>query len=257
MIKPPTTMALALRDPAAAALFGVLGGPGATFGNESHAGVGQDLAGFGDDSGVGGYYGYGRGGSSHFGADPTMPPMAPPGYAPHPMHHGGHHGGHQLHPDVQKVWDEHHKRKHHQEQREKLLDPNAGSPTKVERYDFSLSQDLTLSDDGSEAADFTDLNLQPSVTIRPQRASFNAPAAGYFIVSSIQVANVNALVGGATDAFIYGPQSQGIHLDLPTLTPANRLQVGGSYNGFLPNGYTSGQDFMFVATFQGPATVVA
>ena len=63
-------------------------------------------------------------------------------------------------------------------------------------------------------------------------------------VRLIQIANVNAMIGGGisdgspgssveawTDAYDFNALSQGRKLDLPTLTPANRLTVEYYYTG--------------------------
>ena len=130
-------------------------------------------------------------------------------------------------------------------------------PTKVERYDFSMSQTFDFTVAGPTP--FDPSQIEPAAVGDDPAAArvLNSPQPGVFTLTAIQVANVNAMVGGQTDAFIYGPQSQGVHLDLPTLTPANRLTVSGSWTGFAPTEYTTVTNFPFCATFQGPATVVA
>jgi len=98
---------------------------------------------------------------------------------------------------------------------------------------------------------------QPAVTIRPNRLITNAPAPGFAIFDNIMVANVSATVGQSTDAFTYSAVAQGSMLDLPTLSPANSARISGSYTGYSPPGYTPPMSFTFVATFQGPAEIVA
>jgi hypothetical protein len=46
-------------------------------------------------------------------------------------------------------------------------------------------------------------------------------------------------------------------LDMPTLSPANRATVLGFYTGFIPPGFVLGAAYTFVASFKGPATIVA
>jgi hypothetical protein len=243
---------LALRDPALAALLGAL--PGSDFGSEfgtsaddgqaygmhGQAGVipdrGADIgAEFGAEFG---YYGY--------GADVAPPAM------PHMAQHMAHRGHAPIHPEHAQLLRAHHHRQHQTEVRERLLEPNKGSTTKVERYDFSLNQTLTI---GTPVV--VDMSLQPSVTLRPQRLICNAPAPGFVSFLTIQVANVAVTVGNATDAYSYSAVAVGSHLDCPTLSPANRATLAGTYSGYSPVGYAPASLFLFVSTFQGPATIVA
>ena len=230
---------LALRDPALASLLGALPGSdfGAEFGGEydmaGQAGVIPDVghgvmgAEFGAEFG---YYGYGADAAPHAA-------MA---------RHGA------IHPEHARLLREHHHRQHQTEIRERLLEPNKGSTTKVERYDFSLNQTITM---GTPVV--VDMSLQPSVTLRPQRLICNAPAPGFVSFLTIQVANVAVTVGNATDAYSYSAVAVGSHLDCPTLSPANRATLAGTYSGYSPVGYAPASLFLFVATFQGPATIVA
>jgi hypothetical protein len=193
-------------------------------------------------------------------------------------------------------------------ERERLLEPNKGSRTKVERYDFSFNQNLVI---GRPSP--INMCLQPCVTMRPQRLICNVPAPGFVIFTTVQVANVAITVGGATDAYSYSAVAVGSHLDCPTITPANRVLFSGDYSGMCPSGrpmnlgkkmqeeflrlqnsqrqtvhlpkssktktrkarkpdftidfsifdnivpegpYPYGSNFLFVATFQGPASIV-
>ena len=117
---------------------------------------------------------------------------------------------------------------------------------------MSLSQPIVMG-----TAAILSMSLQPSVTVRPQRCAFNSPSFGFATIAGIFLANVNAMEGGATDSAIYSARSVGVHLDLPTLSPANRLSIQGNYTGLIPPGYGIAQNFLFVASFQCPATVVA
>jgi hypothetical protein len=228
-----------MRDPALAALLGAL--PGNDFGAEFGHGQGVDPQ---YEMGAEfGYYGY--------GADAAPAPLVhapPPPIAPH---HGGHHYG-GIHPEHAALLRAHHRRLHRTESREILLEPNKGSTTKVERYDFSLNQTVQIG-----TVSVIDMTLQPSVTLRPQRLICNAPAPGFVVFTTIQVANVAVTVGVATDAFSYSALAVGSHLDCPTLSPANRATLAGQYTGFTPSGYAPNLQFLFIATFQGPATIVA
>ena len=156
-------------------------------------------------------------------------------------------------PAVQQLLSRHHHEQMATARRESLLHPNKNSKIDIERYDFSLSQSIVI----GTAAILNQMSLQPSVTVRPQRCAFNAPSFGFATISSILVANVNALQGGATDAAIYSANSFGVHLDLPTLSPANKLSINGQYTGLTPPGFPVSFGFLFVASFQCPATVVA
>jgi hypothetical protein len=134
-----------------------------------------------------------------------------------------------------------------------LLDPNRDSIVKVERYSFSFSptQNLVL----GTASNITPFTQQPSTSIKGQRVIMNAPVPGFVLVSSLQVANVNVLVGGTEDAFTYSAGAQGVMLDLPRLDPQNRATSAGAYTGVLPAGYTQGNSFQFIITLQGPSTL--
>ena len=227
---------LAMRDPALAALLGALPGSdfGAEFGHtpDPQYEMGAEF----------GYYGY--------GADAPPPPHAM--VAPPPPHMAHGHNGYGIHPEHAALLRAHHHRQHRTLGRELLLEPNKGSTTKVERYDFSLNQTVQIG-----TTSVIDMTLQPSVTLRPQRLICNAPAPGFVVFTTIQVANVAVTVGVATDAFSYGALAVGSHLDCPTLSPANRATLAGQYTGFTPSGYAPNLQFLFVATFQGPATIVA
>ena len=253
----PNSRSLVLRDPAMAILMGILpfavaSSPpaGDDFGGESDFGAefgGDDYgAEFGDD------YGAEFGMHAEFGAAP--PPMAlqhrtppavmnalaqlPPSHPLHPSNHHHHHAAMA--------------RKHHTARREMLLEPNKGSSVKIERYSFTINESIVL---GVGSA--LDMTGQPDTNIRPQRVVMNAPQPGFVTVSEIKVANVSVTVGVTEDAFTYSPLAQGVHLDMPTLSPANRATVLGDYTGFVPPGYVGGSSYLFTSTFQGPASIIA
>ncbi len=134
-----------------------------------------------------------------------------------------------------------------------LLEPNKGSSIKVERYSFTIDQNITL---GTTVA----LNMtgQPDTTIRPQTVTMNAPTPMFATISTIKVANVSVTVGpGNEDAFNYNANGWGRSLDMPTLSPANRATVVGSYTGFVPPGFVAATAVSFNASFKGPASIVA
>jgi hypothetical protein len=209
---------LALRDPALAAL---LGAASADFGEDAN---GYDDADIGVDFGV------------DFGADAPLATSAAPSTQ-------------QLH----AMWQQMHAQRRLSSERERLLEPNKGSATKVERYSFALNTTLTLS-----TASAINLTGNPDTNIRPQRVTMNAPAPGFVSISQIKVANVSVLVGGIDDAFNYNANGVGQHLDMPTLTPANRASISGDYSGLLPaGGYVTATPFIFVVGLKGPASIVA
>lgn len=110
------------------------------------------------------------------------------------------------------------------------LEPNRYSDLKVERYTFSLNKDVVL---GSPCS-FYMVNM-PDVNFRPQDLVMNAPCPGMFIVEDLRVANVSAFIGGPADAAAYS--APGIKLDLPTLTPANKMTARVRYTGLVPPPY--------------------
>ena len=155
--------------------------------------------------------------------------------------------------EAMKLWREHHQRSSHTNRREMVLEPNKGSSAKIERYAFQLSQALTI---GTPAA----LNLtgQPSVKVRPQRLSINAPCAMFAFLSGIQISNVNVHIGnGVEDAFDYNANGVGQVLDMPTIDPAQRATIIGNYSGLTPPGFPLGLATNLTATFKGPAQMTA
>lgn len=232
---------IALRDPALASLFGVgTDDREADFGND-----------FGREFGYDQYYGY----AGSFGADapaaaPTAALALPPSHPAHPLHPANH-------ANTMAVLARHHEMQKATASREHLLDPNKGSTTKVERYSFSIAimNDITNAPLAiGTPATFNGSN-QPSVTIRPQRFVTNSPAAGVFLLNQLQVANVNAFVGDIEDAYNFGSTAVGVHLDLPTMSPANKVTIGGQITAYVPPGVTSGSNYTLVSSFSGPATL--
>ncbi len=217
----PNARQLAMRDPANAALFGViaaasLGVNGSDFGSDDEHGFG-----FGDD------YGDDDAGDD-YGAD-----------AP-------------SHAALARLGHHHHTKMKRGHKRRALLDPNEGSSIKVERYAFTLSQAITL----GTAAAFTTLTGQPDTKIRPQRVVMNAPGPMFAFIQEIKVANVSVTVGtGLEDAFNYNANGVGQSLDMPTLEPSNKATVLGSYTGAIPPGFVGGTSTFFSVTFKGPSTM--
>lgn len=241
---------LLMREPALAMLMGALP-------EGNHFGFGDDYGfGFGHQA-LSAYdpsmnIGYDYGADYGFGAPPAGP-AAPPH---HPMlRHPAHHPSHPHHPH-----HAHHVAMHHDLRdpsstmsRSMLLDPNRNSTVKVERYSFSFSPTANLV--LGTASNIPTFTQQPSTSIKGQRVIMNAPMPGFVLISSLQIANVNVLVGGTEDAFTYSAGAQGVMLDLPRLDPQNRATSAGAYTGALPPGFTAGSTFQFIITLQGPATL--
>lgn len=138
-------------------------------------------------------------------------------------------------------------------QRELLLEPNKGSSAKIQRYTFGVTQNLTLSTAATISA-----RGNPETNLRPQRVTANVPCPAFASLSSIKVANVGVIVGGEIDAFDLAAQAQDAALDVPTLTPANAVNVSGLYSGLLPDGgYVTATAFKFAISFKGPASMTA
>jgi hypothetical protein len=250
----PSSYNLARRDTAMAAALGILPHGGA------HGHYGVDV---GMNIGFGGAYPY-----MGFGADPMASPHGAGAAAGAPAspaaamvaHQAAQHIANPAHPAhqqaTQAILAKHYSEQAVTHSRVSLLTPNAGSKVDVQRYDFSVPCAAGALVIGAAAGTINGMTLQPSTTIRPQRGVFNAPTFAFVTVTNILVGNVNGMVGGATDAFIYGPGSQGVHLDLPSINPSNRLQVQCAYTGLVPPIFPIGFAYPFVASFQCPATTV-
>lgn len=226
----PNARQLAMRDPALAALIGAsVMATGADFGKEY--GFGAE---FGDDDWGDDDWGA-EFGDDDYGAEFGL--VAP---KPTPA-------------NVQRAWRAVQARAVGTARRGALLEPNKNSTVKVERYSFSIDQDIIL---GTAVALL--LTGQPDTTIRPQAVTMNAPMPMFATISEIKVANVSVTVGpGNEDAFNYNANGWGRQLDMPTLSPANRATVRGAYTGFVPPGFIATTTVNFNANFKGPATIVA
>jgi hypothetical protein len=163
-------------------------------------------------------------------------------------------GGPAVRPSPQslaKAWQKQNAARAHHSKRISKLDPNMHSPTKIERYSFSLSQDLVL---GTATVLNTNMSGSPDTTFRPQVITVNAPTPGFVYFTGIRMANVNVTVGpGSEDGFNYSAYSWGKSMDMPTLTPANRATVTGASSTFVPPGYVSGNTFTLSVNFKGPS----
>lgn len=134
-----------------------------------------------------------------------------------------------------------------------LLEPNRNSEIKVQKYTFAVGQTITL-----ETVVAISASQSPQTHIRPQRLTSNSPCPGFVRLSSIQVANVGVIVGGDIDSFDVAAQAQDAAFDLPTLSPANAVQVTGDYDDLLPDGgYVTATAFRWRLSFKGPANMVA
>jgi hypothetical protein len=215
--------ALAMRDPALAALMGI-GPDGSDFGCDPSFGF--DANGDADMGAEFGGYDFGQ------DAAPTAP-IGPP-----------------TQREAINLWNEHKMAKQNEDRRMRMLDPNGNSRLKVEQYLFPLAQNVVI---GTATA--LNLTNQPDVTLRPQRVLMNSPANGFATISEIRVANVAVTVGGGTsfDAFFVSALGVGVRMDMPTLTPANRATVTGTTTTLVPTGYVLAATFPFSVSFIGPA----
>ncbi len=244
----PNAQQLAMRDPAAAALLGLIAT--ADFGHEavpSHFG-GESV--FGADFGVFGDFvdpygadfgdeGFGDDFGDDFGADFGAAAAA---LATKPSPQAMAQTFLKAKAKAQKT-----------AKRKSLLEPNAGSATKIERYSFTISQAFVI---GTPLA--FNISGSPDVAIRPQRFVVNSMAPGFITLTSVRVANVTVTVGpGTEDSWDYNALAVGTILDLPTLTPQNRATIVGNYTGFTPPGYTGGAAFTGTFSFKGWAEIVA
>jgi hypothetical protein len=292
----PNAHNLAMRDPALASALGALPGAdyGSERGRASF-GAGFGFSPYDPSRNIGFGYDYGFGVDAAAPPPMALTPMPPlqPHMAPHPaLAAMGAHGPHGHHPArAQAAWLQHFNNyfTHHARPpfwdglygyyghglpqgphagmgpevwaaehaitaaRARLLDPNEHSRLKIERYSFSMSPEVNFVLGTPVAFEAT---LQPNTRIRAQRVVMNAPVMNFVLIDSLQVANVNVLVGTTEDAYTYNANGQGVMLDLPTLDPANRATVSGSYTGLLPPGYASEFSYQFIVTFQGPSTIV-
>lgn len=215
-----------MRDPALAALMGVAS-LGSDFGAEFGADFGDDDVGdemcgdddFGDDD-------YGADfGATHAARPPSSAALA-------------------------RMWQNRRMQAARANRRSLKLDPNRGSALKVERYIFTLSQNLTI---GTPVA--LSLTGSPDCTFRPQRLTMVVPTPSFVTVAEIKMANVGIMIGpGQLDAFQFNANGVGQQMDMPTLTPANRATILGNYTGFA-GGFPAASTYLLAATFIGPSTL--
>ena len=218
----PNARQLTARDAALAAIMGA---------NPGHTNFGVDFNGEDDDLNEMGV---------EFGALEAPPVPAAAGPMP-------------SIPQLHSFWMQQQQAMRYAKQRARILEPNKGSHIKIERYNFNVNQDVVL---GTALLGFNASN-NPATNIRPQRFSTNAPQYGFVLLQAIQVSNVNALIGGTADAYQFSALSVGQHLDLPTLTPAIRAIIIGSYSGAVPSFLTATDTYTLCFAFNGPASVMA
>lgn len=136
--------------------------------------------------------------------------------------------------------------------RDALLYPNAGSSTKIQKYVFAVNQTIV-----NQTAVAIAASQNPQTQIRPQRVTCNTPQEGWGTLTNVQLANVNVLVGGTIDMFDFSARAMDSQMDLPTLSPANAVQVAGAYSGLLSPGYPAGANYIWALSFKGPSNMVA
>ena len=245
---------LAMRDPALAALMGVMG---SDFGTDAEpvlldggAEFGVDFGDDWDDSSYGGgEAGYGAAyGESMFGADimfgADAPAAAPAAVA------AAQHG---ATPQGRAIIAAHVQKQAHRNSRALLLEPNKYSDLKVERYTFAVNATITaLGTAGALSG-----SNSPDVNFRPQRVTTNVVSPAMVLITDGRVANVSFTVGGSIDAWQWNANAVGQHLDVPTLTPANKASFSGTYTGLVPAPLSGTGTFAFSMAFTGPASIVA
>jgi len=238
---------LALRDPALAALTGAISG--SSFGHDSWSndeGFAPDTsfgADFGDDWGAD----FGEGdmhGDFGFGDDHVVAAVA--AGLPVPV-------SQPTKQQAMALWHGQAAQRAHTIRRGLKLFPNKGSTMQIEEFSFPLNP---VANPVFGTASATNMTNQPDVTIRPERIVFNTPSLGIYIVSEIKTANVGCIVGGAAsqDAGMFGPQSVGMRISCPTLSPANRLTIIAAWTAFVPaGGFVNGTAWPLSAMCLGPA----
>ena len=254
-----TASELAMRDPASAAFYGISGSDMGYEGDESasyeepvlytggEADFGVDVGDdFDSESYDGGFtdIGVDFGGDSQFGGPPAPPAAAP--------HHAAaaHHG---ATPQGRAIIAAHLRKQAHRDHRAMLLEPNKYSDLKVERYSFSIVTTITaLGTSGALSG-----SNSPDVNFRPQRVTSNVVSPGMVLISDARVANVSFTVGGMIDAWQWNANAVGQHLDVPTLTPANKASFSGTYTNLVPSPLSGTGSYTFILAFSGPSSIVA
>ena len=232
---------LAMRDVALAAVLGAE--LGSSFGGEFGDDVGIEGE-FGDEVGIEGDVGI----EGEFGADVGAE------FGGRRRHHHGKAPAEKA--MLAALWAEHKRRQAHRHPHGRLsmLEPNAGSPNKIQRYAFSIPLTTAAPLFGTASAPAFQGN--PRVTIRPKRLVSNVPVPGLLTLLTLEIANINAFVGsGPTDAYMFNANAMDSSLDLPTITPAYPVSVQAAWSSLVPTGYTTGA-FITTLTLVGPAEMV-
>lgn len=250
---------LAMRDPAAAAIFGSLNadfgadprGPRDVYGTYGAEDYGTNEAGgtFGDHPAMAAEFGAGWGGGGYepavtFGMEFGQEAAISIAHPAHPLHTDN--------PNVQKIVAMHLLQQKATTSRQRLLEPNLNSQVKVERYRFSLNQNVNV----GTAANFT-LSGAPDFNLRPQRVVTNVSVPGFILISEGKVANVSFTSGGSLDAWELNANAVDSMLDIPTLSPANKATILMSSSTFIPTGFTNTSVYTFVVSFIGWSTIAA
>jgi hypothetical protein len=139
--------------------------------------------------------------------------------------------------------------------RRSMLDPNRGSPVKVETYTFALANSAAPPVFGTASViTFSD---QPNVRIRPKRIITNTPCQGLFMIRDIKVSNVSCNVGnGDLDGYSFGALAVDSRLDIPTVDPSQKLTISGTWSTLAPPPFAVGDDFPLSVAASGPASMV-
>jgi hypothetical protein len=225
---------LAQRDPALAALVGAQ--DGADFGADpNHPSFGAEPGFFSWDAPGAEYYGYNPIGAEGFFAGNFGTDGPPPKPTPE---------------QALALWNKTHAQARETARREALLNPNANSTKKVERYSLSIRQNLVV----GTASTFT-VTKNPQTELRPQRIETNVPSPGFCIITDVKVANVSVMQGDGMDAWELNPTAWGVQYDIPTLSPANGVTVSVEQSTAVPSGFDTSDAFPFMISFLGPSSM--
>lgn len=242
---------LTMRDPAMAALTGAT--PASDFGSDDsfESGFAQEPSGFASEAstfggefgfdaisgefGAEGFFGDDVGAEGFFGADAAVASVPKPTEA-----------------QALALWRSHHGKMAKQNRRASLLNPNAGLSIKIERYQLNMVQNFVLG-----VATAINVTKQPDTEIRPQRVLCNAPAPAFALFSELKVANIAVTQGDAADGWFWNANGWGVQMDLPTLSPANRITALGTTTTLIPVGFVAGASFPLTLSFTGPASMAA
>lgn len=149
------------------------------------------------------------------------------------------------------LWNAHKTKMTATKRRVNMLVPNADSTIKIEGYSFSIAAAQVF----LPVAANTQFNATgfPKTDIRPVRIIMNIPSVNFAFIQSIEVSNVNSVVGVIEDASKYSTLSVGTQMSLPRMLPSTPATVLGFYSGLNPFGATV--SYQLTISFEGPATV--